>query len=337
MEYIKEQIMKIMAIPGPSGFAHKSAKYVADELSAMGYKVTTTRKGNVVAELGGEGSPILFAAHVDTLGAMVAEIKGNGALRVTNIGGLNANNVETENCTIFTRDGRSYTGVCQLENASIHVNGDYNDTKRTFKTVEVLVDEVVESKADTEALGIAIGDYVCFDPRTIITPAGYIKSRFLDDKLSAAILLGYAKRIKENGLQLKRKVYLMFTVYEEVGHGGAHGIPADVEDIIAVDMGCVGAGLSCKETQLSICAKDGAGPSDYNLTSELINLAKGLGLDYAVDLYTYYSSDMDVALRSGIDARHCVIGAGVYASHGYERTHMKAVESTLKMVEALTL
>ena len=174
---------------------------------------------------------------------------------------------------------------------------------------------------------------MCFDPRSTFTESGFIKSRFLDDKLSAAILLGYAKRLKDANKAPARRVYLYFTVYEEVGHGGASGMPEGLNEIIAVDMGCVGHGLECKETQVSICAKDSSGPSDYALTTRLINAAKAAGVDYAVDVYPSYSSDMDVALRSGIDAAHCVIGSGVYASHGYERTHMNGVIGTLKLIE----
>ena len=333
-EYIKQQLKNILSIPSPSGFTKKAAEYMMQELGSMGYKPYMTNKGCVCVDLGGEGHPVLLGAHIDTLGGMVAEIKPSGALRITRIGGLNANNVEGENCTIFTRDSRSYTGVCQLENASIHVNASYDDTKRTFDTVEVLIDEVVESKADVKALGISVGDYVCSEPRTVITDSGYIKSRFLDDKLSAAILLAYAKRLSDEHIVPSRKVYLYFTVYEEVGHGGASGMPSGIEELIAVDMGCVGKGLECKETQLSICAKDSAGPSDYELTTRLINTAKANNIDYAVDVYPSYSSDMDVALKAGQDAAHCVIGSGVYASHGYERTHMKGVEGTLKLIEA---
>lgn len=334
MEYILSQLKNLLSIPSPSGFTRKVTEYLVAELKNLGYEPYVTNKGSVGVCLGGEGNPILLGAHVDTLGGMVAEIKSSGALRITNIGGLMATNVETENCVIFTRDGRSYTGVCQLENASSHVNSEAREAKRTFSTVEVLIDEVVESKEDVKKLGISVGDYVCFDPRTVITESGYIKSRFLDDKLSAAILLGYAKRLKDAGKQPARRVYLYFTTYEEVGHGGASGMPEGLNEILAVDMGCVGTGLECRETQVSICAKDSSGPSDYEFTTRLINTAKAQGIDYAVDVYPSYSSDMDVALRSGIDAAHCVVGSGVYASHGYERTHMNGVKGTLKLIES---
>ena len=332
MEYIKQQLKNLLSIPSPSGFTRKVADYIMDELKTLGYEPYMTQKGCVGVCLGGEGDPILLGAHVDTLGGMVAEIKGSGALRITNIGGLNANNVEAENCTIFTRDGRSYTGVCQLIDASIHVNKEYSDTKRTFNTVEVLIDEIVESKDDVKKLGISVGDYVCFDPRTTITESGFIKSRFLDDKLSAAILLGYAKRLKDANKAPARRVYLYFTVYEEVGHGGASGMPEGLNEIIAVDMGCVGDGLRCTERQVSICAKDSGGPYSYEVVGKLIDAAKREGADYAVDVYPYYGSDVEATLRAGYDIRHGLIGSGVYASHGYERSHIDGVYNTLKVI-----
>ena len=334
MEYIKQQLKNLLSIPSPSGFTRKVADYIMDELKTLGYEPYMTQKGCVGVCLGGEGDPILLGAHVDTLGGMVAEIKGSGALRITNIGGLNANNVEAENCTIFTRDGRSYTGVCQLIDASIHVNKEYSDTKRTFNTVEVLIDEIVESKDDVKKLGISVGDYVCFDPRTTITESGFIKSRFLDDKLSAAVLLGYAKRLKDANKAPARRVYLYFTVYEEVGHGGASGMPEGLNEIIAVDMGCVGDDLGCTERMVSICAKDSGGPYNYDLVTTLSNIARELELDYAIDVYPHYGSDVEATLSAGYDIRHGLIGPGVYASHNYERSHIDGVRNTFELVRA---
>lgn len=337
IEYIIEAFKKVVSIPSPTGMTREAALYTKAEFEALGFKAELTRKGCVLVELGGSGKPLLLSAHLDTLGGMVAEIKSTGALRIMRVGGLNANNVETENCTIVTRAGKKISGVCQLENASIHVNFKYNDTKRDFDTVEVLPDEKVFSKEDTEKLGVAVGDYVCFDPRTTYTQGGYLKSRFLDDKLSVAVLLGFAKFIKDTGAKLRRKVYAYVTVYEEVGHGACASIPADVEEMISVDMGCVGSGLQCRETQVSICAKDSSGPSDFYVTNALVDCAKAAGVDYAVDIYPGYGSDADAALSAGYDVRHCVIGSGVYASHGYERTHRDGIKATFDLLCAYTL
>ena len=337
MEYILTQLKNILSIPSPTGFTAAAAKYTADAFRELGYDPIITRKGGVLVELGGEGNALLLAAHLDTLGAMVHEVKSNGRLKAARVGGLPFSCIEGENCQVFTRDGKVYDGTFQLNNPSVHVNTDHTNTKRDADNMEVVLDEKVSSKAETLALGISGGDYICFDPRTVITESGFIKSRFLDDKLSVAILLGFAKHLKDTGAKLKRKVYVYCTVYEEVGHGGCAAIPSDVEEMICVDMGCVGEGLTCTEHQVSICAKDSGGPSDYGITTALVNLCKANGLDYAIDIYPSYMSDADAALAAGVDVRHCAIGAGVYASHCYERAHVDGVRNTLELIKAYTV
>ncbi len=336
VDYIVEQTKKILSIDSPSGYTKEVAEYVMNEYKALGYEPKLTVKGGVLVEIGGNdaSNAVLLEAHIDTLGAIVTEIKGNGNLKVSPIGGMNANNAEAENCRIITRFNGVYEGTLQLENASIHVNGDYNETSRKFRAMEVVIDENVHSKDDTEKLGIMAGDIVAFDPRTIETKSGFLKSRFLDDKLSVGILLGYAKYLKDNNITTDRKIYHHITVYEEVGHGGSASIPDDVTEVISVDMGCVGDGLSCTEYQVSICAKDSRGPYNYDVVTNLIQAAKDNEVDFAVDVYPYYGSDADAALTSGYDIRHGLIGSGVYASHGYERTHRDGIENTYKLLKA---
>lgn len=335
VEYMVEETKKILAIDSPSGYTADVADYVMKEYQKLGYEPKLTTKGGVLVALGGKDkkNAVMLEAHIDTLGAMVAQIKSDGRLRVTPVGGMNANNAETENCRIHTRFGEKvYEGTLQLANASIHVNGDYNDKKRTFDETEIVLDEKVHSREDVEALGIMTGDIVCFDPRTTITESGYIKSRFLDDKLSVGILLGYARYLKEENVTPERMIYQHITVFEEVGHGGAASIPEGVTEVISVDMGCVGDGLACEETQVSICAKDSHGPYHYDVVTGLIAAAKREELDFAVDVYPHYGSDADVALTAGYDVRHGLIGAGVYASHGYERSHVDGVKNTFKLL-----
>ena len=334
VDYIVEETKKILAIDSPSGYTKQVAEYVLGEYRALGYEPEMTVKGGILVSLGGKNpkDAVMLEAHIDTLGGMVSEIKSNGRLKVSPIGGMNANNAEAENCRIATRFAGVFEGTFQLSNASIHVNGDYNDTKRTFDEMEVVLDEKVSSKEETEKLGIMVGDFVCFDPRTVVTESGYIKSRFLDDKLSVGILLGYAKYLKEEKITLERAVYQHITVYEEVGHGGAASIPDGVTEVISVDMGCVGDGLTCEETKVSICATDSRGPYNYDVVTGLIQAAKEHELDFAVDVYPYYGSDADVALTAGYDVRHGLIGAGVYASHGYERSHKDGVKNTFALL-----
>ena len=333
-DYAWEQTAALLAIDSPSGFTAKAAQWVKNEFSALGFDAQITTKGGVLIDLGGENANdgLFLEAHADTLGCMVAEIKGNGRLRLTNLGGMNPNNAEAENVRVYTRAGRVIEGTCQLCNASIHVNLEYSNTSRKWDVMEIVLDEDVASAADARALGIEVGDIVCFDPRTRRTASGYLKSRFLDDKLSVGILLGFAKYLKDNAIVPARRVYAHVTVYEEVGHGGSASVPAGVTEAISVDMGCVGNGLQCTEKQVSICAKDSGGPYSYEVVGKLIDAAKKTGADYAVDIYPGYGSDVEATLRAGFDLRHGLIGAGVYASHGYERSHIDGVYNTLKVL-----
>lgn len=333
--YAAQQAADLLAIDSPTGFTAQAAQWVMEAFSGLGYQAHLTGKGGVLIDLGGENEEdaLLLEAHTDTLGAMVAEVKANGRLRMTNLGGMNPNNAEAENVRVYTREGRVLEGTCQLCNASVHVNGDYSTAKRTFDSIEIVLDEQADSAEETRALGVETGDIVCFEPRTRITANGYIKSRFLDDKLSVGILLGLAKYLKDNGLVPQRRVYAHVTVYEEVGHGGSASVPVGVTEAISVDMGCVGEGLKCTEKMVSICAKDSGGPYSYEVVGKLIAAAKAEGADYAVDIYPHYGSDVEATLSAGYDIRHGLIGAGVYASHGYERSHIDGVWNTLKVLK----
>ena len=333
-DYAWDRAAALLAIDSPSGYTARAAQWVKEAFESLGFEARITVKGGVIIDLGGvdENDGLLLEAHADTLGAMVAQIKGNGRLKLTSLGGMRPENAETENVRVYTRGGKVIEGTCQLCNASIHVNGSYGDTKRSWDTVEIVLDEAVDSAAETRALGIEVGDIVCFDPRTRRTASGYLKSRFLDDKLSVGILLGLAKYLADNKIVPARKVWAHVTVYEEVGHGGSASVPAGITEAISVDMGCVGDGLQCTERQVSICAKDSGGPYSYEVVGKLIDAAKKTGADYAVDVYPFYGSDVEATLRSGVDIRHGLIGAGVYASHGYERSHIDGVLNTLKVL-----
>ena len=333
-DYAWEQATAVLAIDSPSGFTGKAVQHLKTVFEGLGFESTITTKGGLIVDLGGEDKTdgLMLAAHCDTLGGMVAEIKGNGRLRLTALGGMKADNGETENVRVYTREGQIIEATLQLCNASVHVNGEYSNAKRSFDTTEVVLDEDVRSAADTRKLGIEVGDIVCFEPRTRRTASGYLKSRFLDDKLSVGILVGFAKYLADNHITPARRTYAYITVYEEVGHGCSGSIPAGVTEAISVDMGCVGDGLQCTEKQVSICAKDSGGPYSYTVVGKLIAAAKATQADYAVDVYPYYGSDVEAALRAGYDIRPGLIGPGVYASHGYERSHMDGVYNSLKVL-----
>ena len=329
---ITNNIIKLCAIPSPTGFTNTIEGHLKTLFSEMGYTVYQTKKGSIRVRLGGEGHPLLLSAHIDTLGAMVRSIKDNGRLRLAKLGGFPENNIEGENCIIHTREGRQYTGTVQLTHSSVHVYDDVNTLKRDDTTVEVVIDECVKNAQDTEKLGIMAGDVISFDPRTVVTEAGFIKSRHLDDKASASILIELAKAVKEGEITLNRRVDLLFTNYEEVGHGASTGIPDDIDEMVAVDMGAVGDDLKTDETCVSICFKDSSGPYDYQLTTKLITIAKKEHLHFALDTYPRYGSDAGAALRSGMDAAFALIGPGVSASHGYERSHKLGLENTYQLL-----
>ncbi|MBR3973423.1 MAG: M42 family metallopeptidase [Oscillospiraceae bacterium] len=333
-EFAWERTTELLAIDSPTGFTGRAAAWVKEAFEALGFEAKFTNKGGVLADLGGIDAEdgLLLSAHTDTLGGMVCQIKGNGRLKLTNLGGMSACNGETENVRVYTRDGHIYEGTLQLCNPSAHVNSEYSSAKRNFDTTEVILDEDVRSAADTRKLGIEVGDIVCFDPRTRRTASGYLKSRFLDDKLSVGILLGFAKYLADNRITLDRRTYIHITVYEEVGHGGSASVPAGVTEALAVDMGCVGDELQCTERQASICAKDACGPYSYEMVGKLIAAAKATSADYAVDVYPHYGSDADATVSGGNDVRHGLIGSGIFASHGYERSHIDGVYNTLKVL-----
>lgn len=332
-----KRAVELLAIDSPTGYTWMAAEHVTDTLRTMGLYPEITRKGGVLVCLNPdapEEDAVLLEAHVDTLGGMVTEITDSGRLNLTPLGGMEPNNAEGENVRIVTRSGKIYTGTFQMKNASVHVNKDYHTAKREYKSMEVVIDEEVSSRAGVEKLGILPGDIVCFDPRTRVTDSGYIKSRFLDDKLSVAILLELASRVASGEIKPSRRVWEHITVFEEVGHGGASSVPAGVSEAISVDMGCVGDGLGCDERKVSICAKDSGGPYHYEVVTALIEAARRSGAEFAVDVYPAYGSDVEATLSAGHDLRHGLIGPGVYASHGYERSHRKGVCNTFLLLEA---
>lgn len=331
VDFAVNKIEELCKIPSPTGYTKKAEKFLMKTFEFLEMKYKRSIKGNIIVELGGEEEPLVLAAHVDTLGGMVRSIKSNGRIRITHIGGYPSILIENENCIVHTRDGKEFEGTFKHIDPAVHVNRTLGKEERTDKNVELVLDERVSNKEDVEKLGISVGDFVSIDPKTVVTKRGFIKSRHLDDKASAGVLITLAKYIKDNDIKLRRKLYLIFTVYEEVGHGGSC-IPDDVVEMISVDMGAVGDDLQTDEYKVSICAKDSGGPYDYDVTTKLINIAKDEKLNYAVDIYPAYGSDVEATLRAGYEIKHGLIGPGVSASHGYERTHREGIENTLELL-----
>lgn len=325
---------EILNIDSPTGYCKNVIAYAKEKAEEMGYRTSKNEKGNLLIYVDGESDTTLgFCAHMDTLGLMVRSIKGDGTLAFTNLGGPIIPTLDGEYCRVHTRDNKVYTGTILSNSPAAHVYEDASSAARKCETMHIRLDEVVKNKEDVSKLGIQNGDIIAIDPKTTITESGFIKSRFLDDKLSVAILFAILKELKEKNLKPKHNLIFIISTYEEVGHGSSY-IPEEISELIAVDMGCIGKDLACSEYDVSICAKDGSGPYDYDITGKLIDLAKKHNLSYAVDIYPYYSSDVSAALRGGNNIRGGLIGPGVHASHGMERSHASAVDNTLKLIMA---
>lgn len=333
IDYAFHHTVELCKIPSPTGFTKQISSHLLHEFAHMGFVPQMSNKGSILIDLGGQGRGLVLTAHVDTLGAMVRSVGAQGTLMLTKLGAFPENFIETENCIIHTRDGKEYTGRILIKNPSFHMGTEVGNVARVLANMEVVLDEKVFSKEDVKKLGISAGDFISLDPRTICTAGGFIKSRHLDDKAGTAVLMALAKYIMEHRINLPRKVYLLFTTYEEVGHGGSCGFPGDVSEMISVDMGAVGDDLETDEFKVSICAKNSRGPLDYDVTNRLIQVARQHQLNYAVDIYPSYASDVDSALAAGHDLQHGLVGPGVAASHGYERTHIDSLENTFKLLK----
>ena len=332
--YVLEKLNTLLNIPSPTGDTEKAIAFVEEEFNKLSIPTVRNNKGALIATIKGlnQEKEITLSGHVDTLGGMVKEIKSNGRLKITQLGGYVWSTVEGEYVIIKTIEGKEYTGTILTTKASSHVHGSETDEiKRNGDNMEIRIDERVSSDEDVIKLGINVGDFVFFDPRTTITPSGFIKSRHLDDKAGVVALLAMAKYLVENNITPNYTTNFFISNYEEVGHGASASIPKKTFEFIAVDMAAPGEGQTSDEFSVTICAKDSTGPYDYEFRKRLINLAKDQGLNYKIDIYPYYGSDGSAALRAGNDIKVALIGPGVDASHSFERTHIEAIENTIQL------
>lgn len=334
-DYTVPLLQEILAINSPTGYTKQVIAFIRTTIEALGYETETTPKGNLLVRVTGQDITQTrgLSAHVDTLGLMVRSINEDGTLALTKLGGPLTPTLDGEYCEILTRQEKTYTGTILSTTPSIHVFPDASTNERDVDHLVVKLDERIKTKAEVQALGIQNGDIVAYDPKVQVTPTGFIKSRFLDDKASVAILISLLKALKLTQTLPTTNLLFLFSTYEEVGHG-ASWIPAEITELLAVDIGCIGLDLACTEYDVSICAKDSSGPYDYELTTRLVQLAQQNHLQYAVDIYPMYGSDASAALRGGANIRAALIGPGVANSHGMERTHIEALEQTFRLIEA---
>ncbi len=332
-QLIKQYTNEIFAIGSPTGYTKEAISYLDTVCQGFGYETSLTEKGNLMVFVPGQTNTktIALSAHVDTLGLMVRSIKGDGKLAVTKLGGPIMHTLDGEYCTIITRSNQRYTGTILSTSPASHVYKDADSAQRTEETMEIRIDEVVKTRDDVLKLGIQNGDIVVIDPKTTICESGYIKSRFIDDKMSVVMMLALLETYQKQQIKPYYDTYFIITTYEEVGHGSSY-LPAHIQEVLAIDMGCIGLDLACTEHDVSICAKDSSGPYDYEMVSKLASLAKTHVISHAIDIYPYYGSDVSAALRGGNNIKGALIGTGVHASHGMERTHMDGVNATLQLM-----
>ncbi len=332
--YCLEAFKKLLSADSTTGQYEEVEDLACEMLDGLDIEYTRTRKGGVIADLGGEGDPLVVTAHLDDIGLMVRKINQDGTLNVCPVGGLYPFYCVTENVRVHTRDGKVYTGtVCRTPN-SIHVTEEeLRNTLPDFRTnVCIVLDCDVKNADDVRALGIESGDFIALEPRLTIS-GGYIKSRFIDDKAAAAILFTLMKDMKDKGYAPRRKTYFYFAMYEEIGHGTTW-LPEGVRDILAVDIAPTGPDQTSDEKKVSVFAKDSRFPYHFGMTTELVEAAKRAGADYAVDVFTpHYGSDCDPAILAGYDIRHGAVGPGTANSHGYERTHIDGLRNTYMLLK----
>jgi putative aminopeptidase FrvX len=335
-DYVVEQVVRLVKTPSLAGHTDEAISYVEEELTHVGIAHRRTGRGALLATLKGreEGMHRALTAHVDTLGAMVKELGSDGSLSFTAVGGYALATVEGEYVTIETRSGKLVRGTILFDEPSALVSKKINDTKREFENMRIRLDAEVRNQKDLAKLGVAVGDYVHFDPRCEVTDTGFIKTRHLDDKAGVACLLGALKALAESGSRPRRTTHFLFSTSEEVGFGASAGIPPETRELVAVDMGAVGKGQESDEYSVCICAKDSTGPFDYAMRQRLVKLCRSQKIPFKVDIYPFYGSDAAVAVRAGLDAVTGLIGPGINASHNLERTHRKALAATVRLVLA---
>lgn len=331
---ILEKLEELLLISSPTGNTDKAVEFLEKEFKKLKLEIKKNNKGNIFVTVPGRDTSkeVTVSAHVDTLGAMVKEIKSDGRLKLTQLGGYSYHSIEGEYVEIETMDGKIFTGTVMTNRASSHVHGSNLETvERNADNMEIRIDEKVNSSEDVLELGINVGDFVSFDPRTQVLDNGFIKSRHLDDKAGVISILFMLKEIVQKNLELNYTTNFFISHYEEVGHGSSASITEKTFEFLAIDMAAPGTGQTSDEFSVTICAKDSTGPYDLEMRKRLVNLSKENGINYKVDIYPFYGSDASAALRAGYDMKAALIGPGVDASHSFERTHIEAIENTIKL------
>ena len=332
--FFKSTLIELMDIDSTTGLYIEIENYIVSFLQNHGLCPNRLRKGGVWVDIGGQGDVLYIMSHCDTIGLAVNGINADGTIKVTNIGGLRAHLSERANVRLYTKKGDVYTGTIQRTHPCIQAAPiGFNEQPADYDAnLCLILDEQVHSNKDVENLGVRRGDIVALFPDLVFTNNGFIKSRFLDDKVCVSLIMALIRELVMAEVKLKRHVIFGFTMYEEIGHGGSW-IPLMAQDVMSVDIAPVGPTTKSTEDAVTIFTQDARFPYHYGMLKELIDAADASGVKYNLDMmYPKGGSDCDSSIIAGYDVRHAAIGPGVIGSHGYERTHIQGVLATFQLI-----
>lgn len=337
LDYCLDLLLRLLAIPSPSGQTEALTAHLEVELADLGVETRRTPKGALLWTLqGDEPIPRAVAAHVDTLGAMVRRVKENGRLEISRIGGYDWATIEGAECLVHLAGGGDLCGTVVSTRQSVHAfeRKEREHARSQAAGYEIRLDIPAASAEAVAAAGVEVGDFVSFDSGARLTENGFVKGRHLDDKAAVALMVAATRALLREDRKPATDTHFFLSNFEEVGHGAAGGLPDGTSELLCLDMAVVGEGQNSDEHSVTLCAKDAGGPYDPVMGSAIRSLAREHRIPLKVDLYPNYTSDATAAWRAGASFRAALIGPGVDASHGYERTHRDAVEATARLLLA---
>lgn len=336
LDYLKARLAELLNTPSPTGYTDEAVWLLCRDLKRLGMEFELTRRGAVRARLPGrEKAPArAVVAHLDTLGAQVKAVKGNGRLEVVPIGHWSSRFAEGARCTIFSEGGAWRGTILPLKASGHTFNEEVDAQPVSWRQVELRIDAVTHGRDDTLKLGIDVGDIIAIDPQPEFTDAGFIVSRHLDDKAGVAVMLAALECLIREGRTPTVDTWWLFTIAEEVGVGASSVLVPDVAAMVTVDNGTTAPGQNSSEFGVTIAMADQTGPFDWHLSRKLVQLARDHGVPHQKDVFRYYRSDSASALESGADIRTALVTFGVDASHGYERIHESALSDLARLLVA---
>ena len=333
--YLLDLMRRLILTPSPTGLTDAITQLVTVELEQLGIPYELTRRGAIRATLeGARHSPDrAIVGHLDTLGAMVRELKPNGRLSVVPVGTWSARFAEGARVTVFCDGARNLRGTILPLKASGHVYSTEVDRQPAgWDHLELRLDARVETLSDLMEAGVHVGDHIAVDAGFEVVESGFVNSRHLDDKAGVATMLAASRALLEEGVGLPVDCHLLFTISEEVGVGASHVLQGDVGELVSVDNGTIAPGQNTCAYGATICMQDMSGPFDWHLSRRLIRICQEHGIVHSRDVFRHYRSDGAAALEAGNDIRTALICFALDSSHGYERTHIDSLDAVGRLL-----